>query len=128
MIVGIGIDLVDIHEIERLVSIQNGVFLRRTYTDRERVEAKKAVSSAEYLATRFAAKEAVFKAVAHHTASKSFDFRIVETLSEADGYPVIRACDELRTILEEAGIDSLFVSLSTEGEYAIAMVVAESRQ
>jgi holo-[acyl-carrier-protein] synthase len=78
------------------------------------------------LATRFAAKEAVFKAIAHFTKDKGFDFRIVETLNEADGYPVVQMNDKLRALVEEACVAAIHISMTTEKDFATAFVVAES--
>lgn len=126
MIVGIGTDIVQISMIEHLLAVTGGAFERRAFTAREQNEAGLAKSRAEYLAGRFAVKEAAFKAIAPHTQAKHFDFRVVETLHEADGAPVIRICEELQKKLDEANIEKLFVSISTDGDYAVATVVAES--
>ena len=125
MIVGIGIDVVNISEIARYLDETNNAFLNHTFTRKEVENSKNTTNQAEYLATRFAAKEAVFKAVAHLTKNKSFDLRIVETLNDKDGYPFINACEELKLLLTQAIIKNLHVSITTEDNYATAMVVAE---
>jgi len=126
VIVGIGVDLVEISELRRLAELDNGVFVKRTFTQKEIAEAEASHDKMAHLATRFAAKEAVFKAVAHHTKEQGFDFRIVETLGEPDGYPRVHPDEKLRSLMDEAGISNLLLSLSTEGGFAIAMVVADS--
>ncbi len=125
MIYGIGVDLVDVRELERLTMQLGDCFIEHTFTEKE-VEASRQTSDpTRYLAERFAAKEAVFKAVAHLTEAKTFDFRIVETLNREDGNPFIRVNDKLQLILEDAGISSLMVSLTKETDYAMAMVIAQ---
>jgi phosphopantetheine--protein transferase-like protein len=125
MVLGIGVDLVQHTEMGRLLSTDGGVFAKRVFTQSELEQADRTADRVQYLSSRFAAKEAVFKAVAMHAHHKDFDLRIVETLDAQDGHPYIRAGDGFQRILDEAGIKRLLVSLSHEGEYSIAMVVAE---
>ena len=126
MIKGIGIDMVDIGEMKRYMETFGDVFVGRTFTKAEVTCAKESPRPHEYLAAHFAAKEAVFKAVAHHTVGKKFDFRIVETLNEPDGAPIIVVNDKLQALLDEAGIHRLHISITTEKDYAAAFVIAES--
>lgn len=121
----IGVDMVDIRTIRKSLDQGSGAFLRHTFTPAEQQAAKAAPDMAEYLAARFAIKEAAFKALAHFTKAKTFDFRMVETLNEPDGYPVITLTEPLKALMEEAGVQSLSVSISTETDYAIAVVLAQ---
>jgi holo-[acyl-carrier protein] synthase len=125
MIKGIGIDMTDVKEVERLMNQLANSFVQKTFTEKEVEISKSSPNPAEYLATRFAVKEAVFKAVAHLTKTKSFDFRIVETLNEDDGNPYINISSALQEILNDAGVNSLLVSITTEGDYATAFVLAQ---
>lgn len=122
--VGIGIDAVTVSELRALDERLGGGFSRRTFTAGELAEAEKAADRWVYLAGRFAVKEAVFKAAAHLTPEKTFDFRTVETLSDADGSPRVTRSKTTEAVMEKAGIDSFFVSLSNEGDYAIAVCQA----
>jgi len=121
----IGVDMVDIGEIRRLLEPEDGAFFRRTFTEAERLASRRAPDAAEYLATRFAVKEAVFKALAKHTAAKGFDFRRVETRNAPDGSPCVTVDGFLRPLMEEGGFRELAVSITTEGPYAVAFVVAQ---
>jgi holo-[acyl-carrier protein] synthase len=128
MIKGIGVDMVDVREIMRYMETFKQTFINKTFTPRE-VEASALLPNpAEYLAARFAAKEAVFKAIARLTKEKGFDFRIVETLNEIDGHPFVNISGELKTLMNEADITSLLISITTEGDYATAFVVAETNK
>jgi len=127
MIRGIGIDMVNIHEIALYMERFGAPFINRTFTEREVSASALSPNPAEYLSTRFAAKEAVFKAVAHFTKRKGFDLRIVETLNERDGYPFVQVNEKLQILLDEAGIETLHISTTTENDYALAMVVASYR-
>ncbi|MCM8712115.1 holo-ACP synthase [Clostridium sp. SYSU_GA19001] len=125
MVKGIGIDTTDINEVDRLLKIRGDAFLDKVFTKKEIEASLKVPNQTEFLATRFAAKEAVFKAVAHLTKSKSFDFRIVETLNEADGRPYVNMEGELKKILIDAGVNNILISLTTECNFATAFVIAQ---
>ena len=128
---GIGIDMASISEIDRIgegikgkAAAEQNAFVRRTFSERELAAALERHNPAEYLAGRFAAKEAVFKAVAPLT-KEGFDLRRVETLTRADGSPYVAPGPELSAAMEEAGVSELLVSITNEDDYAVAMVLAQ---
>lgn len=123
---GIGIDLVYIPQLQTLETRTKGAFSKRTFSPRELEEASAAPDYWAALAGRYAAKEAVFKAVAHLLPEKAFDFRQVETLHRPDGSPCIHCDGPLRAILDRAGVSELLLSVSNEEDYAIALVQAVS--
>lgn len=123
MIKGIGIDLVDIAEMERLCGDLDTAFARRVFTEAEREQAAARHKPAQMLAGKFAAKEAAFKALARLTAN-GFDFRKVETLEDENGAPHI-STGPLAEILAEAGATELLVSITNEGNLAQAIVLAQ---
>lgn len=127
MIRGIGIDLVRIEEVERFINsnMLKKAFITRNFTEREQNEAKRSEKKAEYLATRFASKEAVYKTVAHLLPDKTFDMRIIETLNKEDGSPYININEEFAGILKSADIDVIHISITTEDGYAAAFAVGE---
>ncbi len=128
MIRGIGIDMAQINEIERILHLESDAdaFERRTFTEAERNAAQKVRNKSEYYATRFAAKEAVFKAIAHLLPTKGFDLRIVETLNHVDGAPYVNFTDELVSLLKKAGVEYIHISITTEADFATAFVVASA--
>ncbi len=125
MVKGIGVDTTNISEITRLMQLKDNVFLNQTFTEREIEASKKAQKQMEYLAGRFAAKEAVFKATAHLLSEKKFDFRIVETLNEEDGYPYIVINSKMQNILNRIGVSNILVSITTESDFATAFVIVQ---
>lgn len=126
MVLGIGFDLTEIKEVKRLAEDVGEAFLSKTFSQRERENSEAAADPWEYLASRFAAKEAVFKALAHLTKDKTFDFRIVETLNYEDGSPYVNITPVLEGLMKEAGVKRLIVSITHEKDYAGAFVIAES--
>lgn len=120
---GIGVDAVTISEIARL-DREVDAFTERTFTERERAEAdRRGAGRASYLAGRFASKEAVFKALAHLTPQGTFDLRIIETLAAPDGSPRVQMTPVLSRICEEAGVKGILLSITNEGDLAIAFAV-----
>ncbi len=123
MILGIGVDTVDIDRIRRMPEEQ--AFFRGVFSDRERDAAPQGKMRAEYFAARFAVKEAVFKAVAHLLPEKHFDLRLVESLHDSDGSPYACMDGPMQKIFSEAGVAKIHLSVTTEGHYATAFAVAE---
>ena len=79
MIVGIGIDAVDIDRMSKSLKIKG--FKEKTFTVKEINNCHG--NEVEYYATRFACKEAIFKAI-----GKPLDWRVIETLNDQDGKPM----------------------------------------
>lgn len=121
---GVGIDLVSVSQLRLLDERIGGAFCKCTFSEREQQEAAASSDPWVYYAGRFAAKEAVFKAIAHLLPAESFDFRLVQTLHRTDGSPYIVLEGAIRTILENANVSSLLISITNEGDFAAAIVQA----
>jgi holo-[acyl-carrier protein] synthase len=125
MIRGIGVDTVNILEIDDMLRRITEGAIGKIFTAEELASSRRAYNASEYLATRFAAKEAVFKAVAPLLEKGHFDLRIVETLNHDDGSPYVNFNNGLTDILKRAGVGNILISITTEGNLATAFVVAE---
>jgi holo-[acyl-carrier protein] synthase len=117
----IGVDIIEIARIERAIARWGENFLQRVYTDSEIRLYRKKLSS---LAAHFAAKEAVVKALEKPT---SIRLRQIEILSGPGGKPVVNLYGAARNQAKSLGLDKFAISLSHSREYAIAMVVGETR-
>lgn len=126
MVKGIGIDAVVVRDMAELLEHITKGALSRVFTKEELSTAKEKANPEEYLASRFAVKEAAFKAIAPSLSGKGFDYRRIETRNNEDGSPYIYIDEFLRMILDCAEITSLFVSITTTGGMAAAFVIAES--
>ncbi len=126
MIRGIGTDLVSLKEFSKLAGTFEA-FKKYTFSEREWRAASERSNPDAYLASRFAVKEAAFKALAHLLENKQFDMRIIETLNHPDGCPYILETDALKEVMRQADADILHVSISDEDDYVIAFVTAEKR-
>ncbi len=120
-IIGIGIDLVSISEIKDLDERTKGAFVKKTYTAQELEDAKTASNYYEFLAGRFAVKEAVFKAINGSFPEHDFDFRQVETKRQPNGAPKFVPSIELLKILNTIGAKDVLISISNQGDFAIAV-------
>lgn len=124
MVLGVGVDMVDINEVKRYMGI-NDSFERHTFTTAEQRIAENVPDKAQYYAGLFAVKEAVFKALGHRTKEKLFDFRCVETLHHKDGAPYVRPNKELQKYMDEAGVREILVSITNEKHFAVAFAIAQ---
>lgn len=133
MIIGIGSDIVDIRRIAKLLLRYNQVFITRLFTDAERCSSVSRLSEAAHYAKRFAAKEALVKALGVGFR-KGIKWRDIEIRNDALGKPYIyvygMAEQRLKFLANSASIleskqPRLHLSLSDEYPYAQAMVVLE---
>ena len=121
LVVGVGIDMVSVSQLRDILSRTGESFIKHTFTPREQEEAAKEKDPTLFYAGRFAVKEAVFKATAPLLPGKSFDFRMIETLREADGSPQVNIPGELKEKFMQVGIDDILVSISHELDIVIAI-------
>jgi len=117
-----GVDIIEIARIRRVIDRWGERFLQRVYTE---AEIRLSHNRAGRLATRFAAKEAVMKALG--TGVRGVGWKEIEILSERSGKPIAHLHGNARKRAIKLGIDELAVSLSDSRENAIAVVVGEMR-
>ena len=123
MIVGIGTDMVEIARIEAL-QIRHPAFARRILCESEYVQWQQRGKSAAFLAKRWAAKEAVFKALGTGLRG-GLRFQQVCIRNDELGRPLVCLNGRAEDLARERGIVTLHLSLSDERQYALAFVVAE---
>ena len=114
-----GVDLVDISRLEEAIRRHGDRFLQRIFTSQELQEVKGNLPS---LAGRFAAKEAVAKALG--TGIGAVNWREVEVLRGAERQPILHLHGAASQLAEELGLRRWSLSLSHTFTHAIAMVVA----
>lgn len=121
MIVGIGVDIVDLARFERAAA-RTPRLLPRLFADSERAWGGRALSLRS-LAARFAAKEALIKAIGHSDGVFWHDMRV---MADERGNPRFETSGALTEWLVQNRVDSLHVSLSHDAGLAVAYVIAES--
>lgn len=123
-VVGVGIDLVEVHRIAAAIEKQGVSFLRRIYTDREREYCEGKANAAEHFAARFAAKEAVSKAFGTGIGGK-IGFLDIEIVNQQSGAPSIVLWGKAKLLCEARGVMEVLVSLSHTEQMAMATVVLQ---
>jgi holo-[acyl-carrier protein] synthase len=126
MILGIGIDLVDVERIRRLLGEEHAEAARaRLFTPAELELAGHGAAAVESLAARFAAKEAAMKALGTGW-SGGVGFRDVEVGRDASGAPTLALTGAAGERARALGVARCHVSLTHTKELAQAIVVLES--
>ena len=126
MIIGIGVDIVDISRIEHAIQAHEDRFLRRVYTPQEIAYCEQVARRAERYATRFAAKEAARKAIGAAVPVKALSWQDVEIISSTEGAPQLRFHGQAADLLRPFGATRAHVSLSHADNQAVAYVVLEA--
>jgi len=126
-VVGIGVDAVDVARFRNVLH-RRPALAQRLFSDNERADAGTAADPAEQLAARFAAKEAVMKALG--SGLGSFGLRDVEVVRRggsgaASGAPSLHLTAAAAELARDRGVTRWHVSLTHTAQLAVAMVVAE---
>ena len=121
MIVGIGVDIVDVIRFEALTQRQP-LFIDRILTISEQLLPDGSQRGVASLAARFAAKEAVAKALGGISGLSWHDCVVTVDIS---GRPTIEVQGSVAAAAAELGIASWHLSLTHDGGNAIAYVIAE---
>jgi len=115
----VGVDIIEIARIRGVIDRRGQRFLRRIYTEAELEFCRGRVPE---LAARFAAKEAVMKALG--TGRRGVSWRDIEILPNHRNAPLVHLHGRARRRARRLGITELAISLSHSRENAVASVVA----
>jgi holo-[acyl-carrier protein] synthase len=118
----VGVDIIEIERIEGALRKFGERFLGRVYTRLEVAFCRGRVSE---LAARFAAKEAVMKALG--TGARGVAWREIEVLPNHRGKPLVYLHGRAQRRAERIGLDEIDISLSHSRDFAVAFVVGRSR-
>lgn len=124
MIVGVGSDLVHISRIEAVLERQGEAFARRILRPEEFetfCQKNNPRQQAAFLAKRFAAKEALSKALKTGIGDVSWQHILIT--NSASGAPEITLSEQALTVSEALGAEAIHLSLSDEKDMALAFVV-----
>lgn len=119
MIVGIGIDIIEINRIEK--ALMKAAFKERIFTEAERAYLKERNYNTSTASGIFAAKEAISKALA--TGIGRVGWKDIEILRDDSGKPLACLKNEAKNVLKDLGGDRIFLSISHSKEYAIAQAI-----
>jgi len=122
MIYGIGIDLIKIDRMKTVADKYGKKFINRVFTENEIAYCYERKEPYLSLAVRFAAKEALIKAIGSEVFVPLTDIEIVNF---ENGKPLIKAKGRLEEFFTKRLIKKCHLSLSHEKEFGIACVVLE---
>lgn len=125
MIIGIGVDIAEIARFDTLSDRFGERFARRVLTADELLEYRRRKHSSAYLATRFAAKEAVAKACGTGIGAE-LGFHSMQIDKDESGKPVLRFLEDANALVERLQIRNARISLSDERHYVVAMALLET--
>jgi len=129
MIIGVGTDICDIRRIEKSIDRFDQRFLDKTFTASEQAYCESKARPAMSYAKRFAAKEAVAKAIAG-ADSQSLSWLSVEVGNDPSGRPTVTvykdAKDRVASLCPQGMQVQIHLSLSDDYPYATAFAIAEA--
>ena len=120
--IAIGTDIVEVRRIEQVFARQGQRFLARILTERELAVAGSLTCPARYLARRFAAKEAISKALGTGIG-RQLSWRDLAIESHDSGAPYVVLSSRGRAVLESRGGNRVLITISDERAYAVAFAV-----
>jgi holo-[acyl-carrier protein] synthase len=124
MIVGVGVDIVDIRRMRQAMERHAERLVQRIYCKGEQDFCRRRHDPVPYFAVRFAAKEALFKALGTGWA-RGVTWLDVEVRREERGAPVLVLSGKAREISGQLGVRSIHLSLSHSEDSAVAVVILE---
>jgi holo-[acyl-carrier protein] synthase len=121
----VGTDIIEIDRIRR-AAVSRPAFWDRILTPEEKRYCRSKADGAASLAGRFAAKEAVMKALG--AGLTEFSFRDIEIINDTSGAPFLRLTQKVLDRMERAGIGGIALSISHSRDYAMAVAIGEERK
>ena len=125
MIVGIGIDLVEIARVERMLADKGDHAIDRLFSADEAAYALARPKPAMHLAARLAAKEAAFKALSGTDDARLIGWREVAVVRHDGHSPTLVFTGRAEARVRELGVDKVWLSLSHTDTTASAVVILE---
>lgn len=120
---GIGTDIVQVNRVQDSLDKLGDRFVQRILTEAEQAIFIERAHSISFLANRFAAKEAISKALGTGIA-KGVTFKNIEVLPDELGAPAVFLSGQAHSRLEAIGASEMKVSISDERDYSVAFAVA----
>ena len=125
MILGIGVDVVEISRVRSMIASQGDRAIQKLFSDAERSYCTKMANPARHFAVRVAAKEAAFKALSGTDEARGIGWREMEVELDEIGRPSLRLHGRASARARELGVTRSWISLSHGDDLATAFVVLE---
>ncbi|MCA9483490.1 MAG: holo-ACP synthase [Nitrospina sp.] len=124
MILGTGLDIIEIDRIKKSIDRFSGKFEERVFTDGEIAYCRARANPFPHFAGRFAAKEAVLKSLGTGLA-EGIRWKDLEVLSHESGKPEVRLTGKGKALADSLRIRCIHISISHDKSYAVAHAIAE---
>ena len=121
--IGLGTDIIEISRIRKSYERFGDSFLDHVYSKNERELLKNKPSDVQFLAGRFAAKEAIYKSLSPRL-EYGIGWKEMEILRASSGLPEVVLSGRAQKRAEELGIKKVMISISHCRDYAVAFVSA----
>ena len=125
MIIGIGVDIVEIDRVRRMLDEGRDRMVARLFTAEETRYAFARAEPAFHLAARIAAKEAAYKALAGNDLARAVGWKEIEVCSRHDGAPYLIFHGRAQVRASELAVERILVSLTHSKTAAVGVVVLE---
>jgi holo-[acyl-carrier protein] synthase len=122
-IVGLGTDIVECVRIRKMIEDHGELFLNRVYTDREIRYCQSRRQAAEHFAGRWAAKEAVLKALGTGWR-RGISWRDIEIRNDPSGQPKVAVRGEAKEIAKRMRLQNIHITISHCRQFATAYAIA----
>ena len=120
MVIGIGIDIIEIERIKKSIDTYGVSFLNKIYTQNELDYCLAKNNKYQHLAARFAAKEAIYKALASGW-EKDATWTSMEILNEPNGLPIVKFFGKLKEFISDD--KDIKISLSHSDNYVTCVAI-----
>ncbi|MBU3911840.1 MAG: holo-ACP synthase [Candidatus Omnitrophica bacterium] len=121
MIIGIGVDIIEVWRVKKVLDKWGELFLKRVFTQRELDYANTKKFSHETLAARFACKESVLKAFGDTRIGARL--KNIEILNDSKGKPEVILHGEVKEFADKNQLDNIMVSMSHTNNYAVSNAI-----
>lgn len=120
MVIGIGIDIIEIERIKKSIDTYGDSFLNKIYTQNELDYCLAKNNKYQHLAARFAAKEAIYKALASGW-EKDATWKSMEIFNEPNGLPIVNFYGKLKDFISDD--KDIKISLSHSDHYVTCVAI-----
>lgn len=124
-VIGVGIDIVDVRRVQRIATEHGERFLKRVFSDEELSYCMRFADPFPHLAARWAAKEAIAKALGTGFSS-GVTWKSISIIHTPKGEPVAVLEGNAQKLARSLSVRKIWVSLSHTQAYAAAVVIMET--
>lgn len=123
MVVGNGIDIVEVERVEKLKEKWQGRFLNKIFTKQELAYANGKRATAEHLAARIAVKEALIKAFSENGKKYLGKWKDIEVCNDKSGRPYVKLYGTFDKLKKKRKLKQVIITASHTHKYAVASAI-----